>query len=331
MGHIPRVTEGSLARATSASPTHQRCLIENCSHLRGVQLAHLLPRRLSGDDRLMSCLEWSWKMRRGTLNLDTRQNIMFVGASLRLMLDKGQWGLLPEDYILDEFLSGGYLHMREKFPDYGNTTFKYTFIPIEDMEDVWLTRQNEHPLKPAHLQNHVYPFHTLPTLTSHVHPKFAVFMLGYWLNAVRRESRGAVLAQWPSVHKVVKLWGRWTQQVPLEAASDPTYVDPNTELLTKNEEEDEGGMAIDDRESDGDSVSTRPRRIPYPPPKRRRRPPLPVLASPAPQNESSSHDEEPITPIDQDGSCWSQDQISAWARSCSTPTSSEGDPDSKVE
>lgn len=166
------------------------------------------------------------------------------------------------------------------------------------MEDAWLTRRSED------LQTHVYPFHTLPKITSHIHPKFAVYALGHWLRAVRPDSRAAVLTQWPSTHKVVKIWGRWMQPAPPRASSDPSYIDPDSELL--NEGEDEGGVSIDDRESDGDSVATRPRRIAYPPPKRIRRPPphlSPMLASQAIQGRSLSPDEGTITPIDQDGSC----------------------------
>ncbi|KAH6867434.1 hypothetical protein BKA70DRAFT_1494232 [Coprinopsis sp. MPI-PUGE-AT-0042] len=256
MVYVPNITEGSLTRAAAADPNGQRCLIENCSKMRAVQLAHVLPRSLSGDDSLMSRLEWSWKMRQGTLNLDTRQNVVFVGASFRLLLERGQWGLLPEEHILDKFLECGHFFYREKFPDLTDEVFTYTFIPIEDMEDS--------------LENHIYPFHTFPKLTSHIHPKFAVFALGRWFDHARGESRAAVYKQWPTIRKVVSIWARWMKAVPPSGLSDPTYVDPNAELVDESENEHE---MMDDCESDGDSISTRPRRIPYPPPKRRQHPP----------------------------------------------------------
>jgi hypothetical protein len=193
-------------------------------------------------------------------------------------------------------------------------TFTYTFIPIEDMEDVWLTRQNEHPLTPQSLENHVYPFHTLPKVTSHLHPKFAIFMLGYWLNAASGKARVAVDRQWPTTDKVISIWAKWLKEVPDHALSDPAYIDPN--VKDKEDEEEEEGMSILDAwESDGDSDRTRPRRIPYPPPKPVHRPPPPQ--SPA-VHASQPSESASSTAVVQDDSCWSHDQIFDWARSCST-------------
>jgi hypothetical protein len=48
------------------------------------------------------------------------------------MLKKGQWGLLPEEHILDEFLRGGHFRIREKFPDFAPvrlSTLKQTDPP----------------------------------------------------------------------------------------------------------------------------------------------------------------------------------------------------------
>jgi hypothetical protein len=203
------------------------------------------------------------------------------------------------------------------------------------MEDIWLTRQNEqHPLTPQSLENHVYPFHTLPKVTSHLHPKFAIFMLGHLLNAAPGKARVAVYNHWPTTDKVMSIWAKWVKQVPPHAFSDPTYIDPNAQ----KEEEEEGMSILDGWESDGDSDCTRPRRIPYPPPKPPiRRPPPPQPPSiPAshcnpPESSASSH-EEPLTPVDEGDSSWSHDQISEWARSCSTAASGgSGDIDIKVE
>jgi hypothetical protein len=54
MVYVPRITERAMARAAAVDKNDKRCLIENCSQLRGVQLVHMMPRSLSGDADLVS-------------------------------------------------------------------------------------------------------------------------------------------------------------------------------------------------------------------------------------------------------------------------------------
>lgn len=133
--------ETALLRATEADPNEGRCVVENCPKERGVQAMHILPRVYTRSERLvwqfrstsprqrysysssqMDSFEYSWNLRRGTLNLDTRENVLFgeraacgyssqphaenafvVGKSLASMYTSGCWSLLPEDAILDKF------------------------------------------------------------------------------------------------------------------------------------------------------------------------------------------------------------------------------------
>ncbi|KAH6904113.1 hypothetical protein BKA70DRAFT_1034220, partial [Coprinopsis sp. MPI-PUGE-AT-0042] len=137
-------------------------------------------------------------------------------------------------------------------------TFTYTFIPLEDMDEIWLMRQAKHPAVASDLQSNPYPSHTLPKITSHIHPKFALFALAYHLADIKGESREAVHRQWPFLSKVRAVYSKWMAAPPSKALSDPTYIDPNVNLSSNMDDIDEG-------ESDGDRIATgpRPRRVPY--------------------------------------------------------------------
>jgi hypothetical protein len=184
-------------------------------------------------------------------------------------------------------------------------------------------RQSNHPSAggPADpksedtLQIHTYPFATLPKITSHLHPKFAMFALGYHLHTARCESRGIAHKQWPVLRKVRAVYCRWLAPPPSEALLDPTYVDPNVGLSGGVTGTDGVNNDECDSESEGDSVSTRPRRIPYSQHKRRRRVDTTCLSPP------QANVEAPMLE-DQDGdSRWTHDAILEWAQSCSPPTS----------
>lgn len=89
----------------------------------------------------MKAIEWAWGLRKGTLNLDTRQNIFFrefsrlasvewpsdhhptVGAAVHALYKSRKWALLPSEEIIDQYLTepcGKYLGIpldREDFPN----------------------------------------------------------------------------------------------------------------------------------------------------------------------------------------------------------------------
>jgi hypothetical protein len=95
MQQLKPVSAGSRKRAGAADPNEQRCLIENFPKVRGVEVAHIFERENSRNSTLvgnlatlqwipsiliisqMTSLEYSWGLRKGTLNLDTRRNIFF--------------------------------------------------------------------------------------------------------------------------------------------------------------------------------------------------------------------------------------------------------------
>ncbi|PPQ66906.1 hypothetical protein CVT24_008521 [Panaeolus cyanescens] len=257
MVNIQPLSQGAIERAALADPNGQRCLIENCSKNRAVVPTHLLDRILSADSAFMSAVEWSLGMTKGTLRLDTRRNIFFVGASIRELYQQKRFAILPEESIIYKFLDmDGRPLERENMPIIEDTVFKYTFIPI-DLREVFITRQNEDnvtvPIDPKGITFHFHPFDGLPVVKSHVDPRFAILQIG---NIFKERSDLAWLAElkvkYPILEKVVEIHAQWTREVPERANADTTYVG-------EGEQDEETLSEYDD--SDGDSVTTAPRRL----------------------------------------------------------------------
>ncbi|TFK19914.1 hypothetical protein FA15DRAFT_673994 [Coprinopsis marcescibilis] len=136
-------------------------------------------------------LEWFWGMRKNTLNLETPQNIFPVGSSIHRMYDAGQWIMVPEEHIVQTYYDAlnkePALADRGSFPLIPNRNdFVYRLIPLKDMDDIMLIRQNytSTPLAPGSFTVHVAPFSTFPTFVSHIHPKFVILSAGHRLAQV---------------------------------------------------------------------------------------------------------------------------------------------------
>ncbi|TEB33983.1 hypothetical protein FA13DRAFT_1812521 [Coprinellus micaceus] len=217
----PRHT--ACSRAMEEDPNKGRCSVENCPKHRGVQAMHVLPREVTETDCVMRSLEYSWNLRRGTLNLDTRRNILFVGKSLAAMYARGCWVLLPEESVMDQFVHPklGIALGRVEFPAL-SPPFNYRFVPVRDMDDVGVVHQNESPPTSGNsFTNHVYPFKTLPLIKSHVHPQFAIVAIGkvlYTPSVMTKPLRQKLFAEFPAVKKVYELYGSWTSTADTPAA-----------------------------------------------------------------------------------------------------------------
>ncbi|KAG2003668.1 hypothetical protein CC2G_004256 [Coprinopsis cinerea AmutBmut pab1-1] len=105
------------------------------------------------------------------------------------------------------------------------------------------------------------PIDTLPTLKSHIHPKFAITHLGAALRDLAHSSLERYLKlkeQHPILYTIRMLCWRWSI-LPDRATEDPTYVVPQaSSALDEDGEEDD----LPNSES-GDSVETVPRRVEY--------------------------------------------------------------------
>lgn len=164
-----------------------------------------------------------------------------VSPELHALYKEYKWALLPEEEIVDQFLSNsklfGSIKGRKGFPNVvvsdpwcpstryltisQGETFRYTLLPLADLSDMTISRTMG-----GSTTIHTYPFKTL-TLTSHVHPKFALLHLTLllWRFQYPRPFVGRVLRRNHVVRKVERLYGAWTRAwLPPEAQIDTSFV-----------------------------------------------------------------------------------------------------------
>ncbi|PPQ99651.1 hypothetical protein CVT24_005229 [Panaeolus cyanescens] len=226
------MTGSAIKRAQDADPNGQRCLIENCSTNMAVQLGHVYNREETASDYEIQSLEWSWGLIKGSLNLDTKRNVFFVGASLYELYKRHQWSLVPEEKVVSQFFyeCRSRPRRRSDFPKLQSQTFKYTFLPIKRMEDVCITRQSDGNT----VTIYEHPFSGFPTITSHIHPTFVLLHLTNALWSITRERYDAIVRQYPWLRGMRDLHTMWFARLPGDANRNPTYVPPpqSQSLLT---------------------------------------------------------------------------------------------------
>lgn len=224
--HVP---EDVLKRVNEApgNITQLRCLIDNieCRHV--VDYAHVLARADGKKNELMSSLERSWGVERGTVNSNTHRNIFRLSAKFHRLFDEGKWLLLPEMKILDEyqqhFRSGG---LPIDFPAVTHDSYKYTLIPHPDMRQVAIHRraQSIEISSASAFKTYVYPYEDFPTIVSHVHPRFVICNSGQKLKGydkiVAFAKGDAQLGQ--RLTTVSRLYHHWTKAHGSHAESTQT-------------------------------------------------------------------------------------------------------------
>ncbi|PPQ75397.1 hypothetical protein CVT24_012991 [Panaeolus cyanescens] len=247
---LQAMTRSAIKRAQDADPNHQRCIIENCSTSMAVQIAHVYNREEAASNKRMQCLEWNWGLIKGSLNLDTRRNVFFVGVSLYELYRRHNWSLFPEEKVVRQFFYEGRSRPRERFdfPNFPSQTFKYTFLSIHDMEDVCINRQSEDNTVTVHQ----YPFEGFPVITSHIHPVFVMLHLSKALSSISEEKHDAIVMKYPWLGEVAWLHTFWLSRLPANADENPTYVPSLTQNVSTASE-----AALDD-----DLLRTPPYRIP---------------------------------------------------------------------
>ncbi|KAF8196540.1 hypothetical protein BJ912DRAFT_1140837 [Pholiota molesta] len=227
----------------------------------------------------MNSIEWFWNMRRKTLNLNTRRNIVCLGASLRTLMDNGNWALLPSEEIIMQYastLQPGKIAIadRRNFPDIPDGIRPYRLLPLFRMEKLGITIQiDQAPVGPESFVNYVYPFDNLPDFDSHIHPKFAILALGKKLLEMetksivaKRVALNKLLEKFPILEEVRRLYTAWTA-IPdaKDVAADGSYAAPDNDS-----DDDDSEPDIDDDDDDSDyvsdnksrtSVKTKPRRV----------------------------------------------------------------------
>ncbi|PPQ76977.1 hypothetical protein CVT24_009483 [Panaeolus cyanescens] len=212
-----------------------------------VQLAHVYDREEGASNYAMQSLEWCWGLIKGSLNLDTRRNVFFVGASFYELFKRHRWSLVPEEKVVSQFFYEGRSRHRERsdFPNLQSETFKYKFIALDDMEDVCINRQSEDNTVTVH----EYPFEDFPIITSHIHPAFVMLHLSNALMSILPDKSNAILKQYPWLEKVKTLRTAWLCNLPGNADRNPTFIPPHQGQTSSTPSHNE------------DTLHTPPRRI----------------------------------------------------------------------
>ncbi|PPR01851.1 hypothetical protein CVT24_001739 [Panaeolus cyanescens] len=230
MALINSTNNAAIKRAKHEDPNEGRCLIENSSQTGAIVMTYMFNRDLAiGNSFLMDSLEWFWRMRRGTLNLDSRRNIFFssVDASMHALFQDKKWGLLPTEEDVFHFYDKERLGIkrRNRFVDLEGGSFTYTLLPLQDMEDIYITRQSG-PENDGRVSIHDFPFPHFPAIRTHIHPRFVILHLGATLYQLTPAERRALLDRYPYLWNVQQLYIVWTGGIPHGALDDTSYVLP---------------------------------------------------------------------------------------------------------
>jgi hypothetical protein len=92
-------------------------------------------------------------------------------------------------------------------------------------DDAMLTRQDNERGVATLL---IYPYSSLPTLKSHLHPKFAIFSAGMKLRSLDDAELDKLHDEYSSLSKIIKLYTAWGRVISRKAKKDKSYIDPES-------------------------------------------------------------------------------------------------------
>ncbi|KAF8987923.1 hypothetical protein BDQ17DRAFT_1374563 [Cyathus striatus] len=169
-------------------------------------------------------------MRKGDLNLDTRYNIFPASEFVRKMFNSYKCILVPDETIVDKIYRAVLFRKDKRCSDSFRTLegeiFEYRLLPIADMDDVTFIRQNDTTAttqQPETYTEHKFPFDTLPKLVSHIHPKFVLAGVGYFLYAASRDQFLKNYHKYAIFEKIGNIYLLWTSPNSLDVDDDPTF------------------------------------------------------------------------------------------------------------
>lgn len=125
------------------------------------------------------------------------------------------------------------------------------------MEDVYFVRQKTTPqrLSSSDVTIYIYPFNTLPTFFSHVHPKFVIFEAGRKLNFLTPVAVNDLEIDHPILCKILKLYGAWSAPLPSNAQNDNSFFPPYAPDNNDNDS-DNDNEGNDPNDKDYDDTAT---------------------------------------------------------------------------
>lgn len=201
---------------------------------------------------------------------------LLVGATLLQLYNEHRWALVPIESILEQYFDENKQKVlpRDQFPTLDAESYTYQLIPLQNMEEVYMTRQKDLPDGKRDVAIHRFPFAEFPLITSHIDPKFVIAHVGHVLSGDTRavadfecdilfsrvkmpaETRDALIEKYPILDKVWTLFQAWTSPLPEGWENEESYV-----TKVEGEEYCDDCDEWSEPSSDGDSVCTPNRRI----------------------------------------------------------------------
>ncbi|KAF8880889.1 hypothetical protein BD779DRAFT_1547665 [Infundibulicybe gibba] len=207
------------------------CLIENVEDSIAVQYAHCLARATPG--KTIDCLEFSWNMAYRSLNVDTRENIFKLSATLHILFDSGAWMLLPEECIINQYYTAARAKgepeaRRAAFPvTLPGKKYTYKLLGELSMRRVPIHRQKSFTsLQNDQVSERDFTFLDFPydkrRFISHIHPRFVICNAGQKLIDRGLDYFTALqetyLQDADLIRKVLAIYNAWTKDVEMTKA-----------------------------------------------------------------------------------------------------------------
>ncbi|EAU87441.2 hypothetical protein CC1G_02200 [Coprinopsis cinerea okayama7 len=240
--------ESAALRALREDPNGGRCAVQNCvdGSPEPVVPCYVLPKEFEAHHELMTAFEYNFGYQHMSLNLDTRKNIFFryahkVSATLRDLFVQGKWALLPEQSVLERYYG-------ESVQVHAVALVAEDQFPIASIRRYLTPSSDDSRSCSSYTTYTKFPFDDFPTITSHVHPNFAVYSLGY-TSGVYTGTRTAII------------WV-WWRNIRAKGEVDFGY---RSRRSLPGDVEDQA--VLSDADSDATETQTEPCRV-YQPPKR---------------------------------------------------------------
>ncbi|KAG2018851.1 hypothetical protein CC2G_008235 [Coprinopsis cinerea AmutBmut pab1-1] len=251
----------------------------------------------------MTAIEYNFQQEHMSLNLDSRKNVFFVSTTLRDLFMAEKWGLLPEKAILDRYCdSYGFPFARGWVPEFKDKLYKYTIVPLTPPEDQFpIPVIHRYPNPDSESSGgtptaYPFPFKEFPTITSHIHPNFALFSLGRIIRKLYWNTKFVNLFdEYPIFLQIATIYRLWIMLPDDAFEREDFHYRSRRALLEEFEAESDASCIasvkppLKDAEADEGQLSdagTEPRRVYHPPPPKRKRPTEPT------QHQSSNKKRE---------------------------------------
>ncbi|PPQ66940.1 hypothetical protein CVT24_008537 [Panaeolus cyanescens] len=279
-----------LGDVKDASCYGDRCAVSRISKESAAsENSHVVARKLTRLDGMMSEIEKHWHLGDGELNLDSRYNCFFVNPLLHRLFEKGHWLLLPSENMIDAYLNTdvdlsspsslweGLQLTGTQYPE-GRKLYSYEFFPLNyrvmksvgflTLNPDFFNMDESHELLPdVALEKEAYPYSDqLRNIPLHIHPHFAIVKIGWTL--CTNPGWVALLPEDLSPERKLRLefckilFDRWSNQADLDIPLEIDH-DPNTDDLL---------LATDPRTHGPEQESPGPRNRPQTPVTPTRRP-----------------------------------------------------------